>query len=302
MGSLETIIRKKIDRLESVPNKFANTIGNAQKQIFEELLTLLESIDRKDGLIILSNANFIKIEQITNKLRQAVFDSDYKPALQKFMSEFSTQADITNEFFKISFDNYKPSELYKNVLKSSQKKTLELLGEEAITQNFIDPIKEILSSSVTTGQSFTDAVKSLRGYIEGNKELEGGLEKYVKQIAKDSFSFSDRIYTQTISNDLEIEWYVYRGGVIEGTRYFCREYHGKYFHKKEIEDFGRGIDIDGNELTQEELRGRIEGTDSSTIFVYAGGYNCEHSWLPISIEMVPPEVIERNIKKGYYEA
>ena len=302
MDSLEKIIREKVDRLESVPNKFANTVGNSQKQIFQELLTLFEGIERKDGLIILSNSNFSKIEQIADKLRKAVFDSDYKPALQQFMNEYNTQAEITNKFFLKSFSDFEPTQLYKNVLRSSQKKTLELLGEEAIAQNFIDPIKEILSTSVTTGQSFPDAVKSLRAYIEGNPELEGGLERYVKQVAKDSFSFSDRQYTQTISNDLEMEWYVYRGGIVEGTRYFCREYNGKYFHKKEIEDFGNGIDIDGSDLTQEELRGRIEGTDSASIFIYCGGYNCFHSWLPVSIELVPREVVERNISKGYYQA
>ena len=302
MTELEKIIRKKIDRLDSVPNKFSNTIGNSQKKIFEELLVLLESLDRKEGLIVLSNSNFIKVDQIADRLTKAVFDTDYKGALKNFVSEFSTQAEITDQFFKASFKDFEPSELYKNVLKSSQKKTLNLLSSEAVGKNFIEPVKEILSTSVTTGQSFTDAVKSLRVFIEGNENIEGTLERYVKQVAKDAFSVSDRQYTQTITNDLEIEWYVYRGGLVSDSRPFCIMNNAHYFHKKEIEDFGNGIDVDGSKLTSDELKGRIKGTNSSTIFVYCGGYSCNHSWLPVSIEIVPADVIERNVKKGYYEA
>jgi hypothetical protein len=301
MDSLEKIIRKKIDRLNSVPNKFIGTIGKVQKQTFSELLSLLDSLDREEGKIILSNSNFDKAGQIANKLGQSIFDTDYKPALKDFISEFSTQAEITDSFFSRSFDSFEPSELYKNVLKSSQKNTLKLLSQEAIGKEFVDPMREILSSSVTNGQNFSEAVKTLRNFIEGDDKLEGTLERYVKQVAKDSFSISDRQYTQTITNDLEIEWYVYRGGLIASSRPFCTMNNDKYFHKKEIEDFGRGIDIDGKKLTPEELQGRKAGTDSSTIFVFAGGYNCDHSWLPVSISIVPKDVIERNIKKGYYE-
>jgi hypothetical protein len=41
-------------------------------------------------------------------------------------------------------------------------------------------------------------------------------------------------------------------------------------------------------------------TDSTTIFAYRGGYNCQHSILPVSEAAVPKEVLKEAIAKGFY--
>jgi hypothetical protein len=42
-------------------------------------------------------------------------------------------------------------------------------------------------------------------------------------------------------------------------------------------------------------------TDSSTIFAYAGGYNCQHSILPVSEAAVPTDTLKEAIAKGFYK-
>ena len=48
-------------------------------------------------------------------------------------------------------------------------------------------------------------------------------------------------------------------------------------------------------------QGKMYGTNESTIFVTAGGYNCQHSIMPVSVFAVPKADIERNIKNGNFE-
>jgi hypothetical protein len=45
----------------------------------------------------------------------------------------------------------------------------------------------------------------------------------------------------------------------------------------------------------------MPNTNEDTIFVNAGGYNCQHSILPISTFAVPKEVGLSAFEKGYFE-
>ena len=81
-----------------------------------------------------------------------------------------------------------------------------------------------------------------------------------------------------------MKYYLYTGGLLKSTRPFCKERNGKFFKKEEVQSWG---DLD-------DWAGKMEGTNSKTIFQTAGGYNCQHSILPVSEAVVPKKVIERN--------
>ena len=63
---------------------------------------------------------------------------------------------------------------------------------------------------------------------------------------------------------------------------------GRYFHKKEVED-----------TASRDWAGKIPGTNSSSIFINRGGYNCGHQWLAVDTISVPKSVIQRAESKGY---
>ena len=278
MPTLQQIIAEKSNRLEAIPNKLINSVDKIQKGIFEELMGLIESLDTKDGKILLNKKNLVKIEGIVGKLSESVFGGEYIEAIESFARE------------KVFSDEFIEKALYDNILKGAQRNAVELLSEAGINTAFTVPLKNILTTSVSTGQSFGDTVKALRTFIEGNSEIDGTLLRHVKQVARDGFSFADRQYTNIIANDLGVEWYLYSGGRVTDTREFCRLRQGLYFHKKEVEKWANS-----------PWQGKASGTTSSTIFTFAGGYNCMHSILPVSKFSVPKEVIQRNINNGNYK-
>ena len=118
------------------------------------------------------------------------------------------------------------------------------------------------------------------------------LLQYNKQIAHDTFAIADRNYTSAVSEELEAEWFFYSGSEIETTRPFCSARHNEYFYYREIEQWPS---------TAGDWAGRIPGTNSSTIYSYAGGYNCRHSIIPVSIRRVPEAKIREAITKWGFE-
>jgi hypothetical protein len=284
LPTLKEIIQRKTQRLEEVPDKLISSVENSQKRIFDELIILVEQLETKDGAILLSDRNLMQVEIIVNKLTEVVFGSEYLEAVGSFAAEFNTQAEINKEYFeKILDDEFVDKALYDNILKASQKNAIELLSDAGINNAFFNPMKQVLNTSVTTGQSLGEAIKALRVFVEGSEEVDGVLLRHVKQVARDGVSFADRQYTNIIANDIGLEFYLYTGGTVKDTRDFCAARNGKYFHKSEIEKWA-----------SLSWQGKAQGTTPSTIFVYCGGYNCLHSLLPVSKSRVPKEVLERN--------
>lgn len=291
--SLEDIIKEKIERLDTIPEKFAKEVKDVQYELMQEVLDLLEMLGRdENGQIKYTKKNILIVEDILEDLKRAFMKSDYIHLVKDFISEFDQQALLTDDFFTKQFDEFdSPSSFSKAALDKAKKMSFELMaGTPTITVNLYQPIEQLLVNAVSSGDSYTKTVKDIRRIITGDRKVDGKLYKYAKQVAYDSFAVADRAYTNQIAEDIQIEWYVYRGGLVEDSRAFCKARNGKYYHRKEVESWG--------DLGQWD--GKIPATDRRTIFIYAGGFHCYHSIIPTSVAVVPKSVLIRNIKNGNY--
>ncbi len=296
----DNFISDKNDRLEEVPGKFVDSVSGLETKIMKEVESLVSQLEMKDGVIEMTDKNLALIESINQRIINVTFDEEYEKNLTNFISEFKTQAGLNNEYFQTIGEDFQLKPLYKTVLENTQKNAIALLNEDAFTATLSTPIKQILESSITNKQSFTDTIESLRYIIQGDEEVDGRLLSHVKRVAYDSFAVSDRSYTNAVSTDLALEFYRFTGGKIEDTRCFCKERAGKYFHQKEVEGWGEGKGL--GDCKQNGLwQGANTNTDKSTIFLYLGGYNCKHSILPVSTKSVPRDVVNRAISEGYYK-
>ncbi len=289
---------RKFRRLETVPKDFVSKVESSQKEILKNIEELTSQLETENGVFVFSEKNLNLINSIDKKLKDTVFSDEYIEAVKSFACEFNKQAVINNAYFLSVDPEFVPSTLYESVLRSTQKNAIDLLGEDAFTQKLINPLKQILESSVTNKVSFTDTLSSLRYAIAGDSEIDGALVSHVKRVAYDGFAVSDRGYTNVIAQDLELEFYRWSGGIIKGTRCFCKERHGKFYHKKEIEEWGDGKNVG---KCGYPWAGMNASTDKATIFYFAGGYSCKHSALPVSVKSVPKSVIDRNVANGNYK-
>lgn len=281
--ALPDLLQQKLNRLEAIPDKLIFTTAKIQQDILTEIISLLESLERQNDIILLNEANILRIDQIGNRLSDVVFGTDYTDALTEFASEFNEQGVLNKQIFEsITGKKFKDKDIFQAILRKSQADTISLLSEESVQANFVDPMKRILSDSISSGSTFKEAVSSLRDYVTGTEELDGSLERYVKQVARDGFNISDRRYTQVVSEDLGFEWFSYSGGTVKDSRQFCIDRIGKIFHKTEIEDWA-GLD----------WQGRFRGTNTQNIFSVLGGYNCMHALIAVSEEEVPDSVKAR---------
>lgn len=302
---LSKILKEKVERLESVPQNFLDSVEKQELSIYKELLKSFDKLERNnDGFILLNNKNIDLMAEINGNIVKIVRTSDYESLVNDFIKEFDTQIDLNNVYFEgitesslvVPKESVKLVELYK------QSAFNDLYSKNALMSSFAKPINEILRKTVTSEGSFVEMAEDIRNIVVGDKNKLGKLRSYAGQIAWDTWITSERAYTKQVSDANNIEWFRYAGGLVEDSRQFCVHRSNKYYHKKEIEMWGNNKEwsqIKQKFVTIKDWPEKIEGTNEQNIFTNVAGWNCRHSLVPVSILSVPKDVVKDAIDKGF---
>ena len=73
MASLEQLIKEKSNRLNDIPLELQSVVIKQQKQVLDEILSLLNELDVKNGSIVISKENLKTIQIISDDLKNIWF-------------------------------------------------------------------------------------------------------------------------------------------------------------------------------------------------------------------------------------
>lgn len=254
------------------------------------MIAILKDLEvDKDGYIIQSKANRKIIQKASNAFESGIKNSPYFDGIQQYVNSIPAVDKANSAYFNFISQGYKPNAQYITSLKKDTISSLEsLLMQDGLEIQIKAPLVNILNQDINSSAKFTDLLKQVQGYITGTNELDGQLLRYSKQITNDALFNYSRGYQQAVTSDLGLEWYMYAGGLTSegkysgGSRPFCIDRVGKYYHHSEIEAWA-----------SQDWAGKRRGTTSSTIFIYAGGYFCKHSIIPVHESIVPKSSLNR---------
>lgn len=290
---------KRLKRIFTVPDAFIAKLDPIQRKVFDDLFKRLNKLEVVDGNIVKSKKNFRIIDQLTTEIHDFLLSTDYTKDVKTFVAEFDTQKQLNDSYYKSKFNSEFSTVLADVQVSNIKKAVVEALITDSVKSGFLTPLESVLQTAVSTGSGFTETIQYIRNFVEGNEDVDGAILKYTKQLAHDSFANADRGYNSAIADELDLDWFLWAGGEIATSRCFCIERHGKYYHYKEIEAWGRGEDI-GECKVDNGWAGMNRATNEKTIFNYAGGYGCMHTVAGVSVFDVPKEDIERNLANGNY--
>lgn len=294
--TIEELINLKSKRLSTVPEELFTGIEAFQVFMFETILSMLSDLEVKKGVFTKTTKNLRIAADIRKELEKVLSGPEYLKAVIAFGNEFDTQKSVTDKYFKKVFSGFELEKVNDLVMKQAQNNAVELLTSATPKTGFLSGLETQIRNAVSTKSSFTDLVRILRVDALGVDDQglndryvtpkDGKLLRYAKQVASDTLALSDRSYTTAIADSLDAEWFLYFGDELPTSREFCIERMGKYFHKKEVEAWAK-LDWKGK---------MADSTNEKTIFINCGGWRCQHSILPVTIDQVPREVIIRNME------
>lgn len=265
---------KKIQELQlAIESRMDESLPRVFSKLSDQVIDLASelSLDPKDRAKTLNELIKLK-KDIADTIIQ---NAPYQLQVAEVISGFEMLAELSNEYITLAIGDFKPKkELYKAILESNIATTKDALLGAGIRENFGTAIQEVLKDNIAGIGTRSELNKTLRKFIEGTPEESAFLNRYIKQTTNDAVMTFNSEYIQTIAADLDVDHYYYQGTVIADSRSFCVARAGRYFTTDEVKAWANLKGWDG----------RMKGTNSSTIFIYRGGYNCRHQLWPVSQE------------------
>ena len=287
-------ISKLLRVIDSSVNQFVKGLTPVQDQTYKKLLTLVKDLDiYVDGTLKNNLANIKVIGGLKSELEKIILNDNYLSQVAEFTDTFNAVKNLQNEYFSTIAVKFSEKKVFNEIKKQAVNTTVEGLTESGIGAAYTDEIKQMLTTSITSGGSYADLTKQLSNYVLGDSETEGQLIKYGRQIATDSINQYSAQYTKAVTDDLGLTYFQYVGSLLTTSRPFCKEMVEKrYFHKTEVTDMLNGKIGDKKvPLGKDGLpQGMISGTNEQTFFVNRGGYNCGHQIFPVPLASVPEEI------------
>lgn len=278
-------LARAIDELiTNADSRYVSAIGRVQKDLYNQLTAILSDLELdSEGYIKQSVANRKVLTKANDKIQEVFSSSIYTTAVSNYVNVVP-KVDLQNvKYFTAVDEAFKPNKLFLRNLQSDTIATIEkYVLQDGLQSQVINPLSQILNQNVNSGGSFAGFLDQVRNYVLGNDQVEGRAMSYTRTYLRDSLFTYARAFQQAITDDLGLEYYLYSGGIIDKTRPFCEERAGKFFSHKEIEA-----------MASIEWAGKKQGTTESSIFLFAGGWNCGHQIIPVATNIVPQEVIDR---------
>jgi hypothetical protein len=264
---------KIIKAIEALQAKLEADMESALPKIFkdlsEEVIDLVSelSLDPEDRA-----KNLRDIIDLKRRIGDALIGNAlYQAEVVKVIEGFKELANLSDDFMSVIFDDYtRKNDLYKAVLKANIDLTKDALLGAGIRDNFSNAIREVLKANISGVGDTRQLRKVLTQFITGSETEKPFLERYITQVTNDSIMIFNQEYLNTVSEDLDVQYYIYSGTIIGDSRPFCVSRAGRLFTKEQVKSWGK----------LGSWQGKIPGTNEQTIFTYRGGYNCRHTIWP----------------------
>jgi hypothetical protein len=305
MATGDKEIQAALDAMDEGVITFQEAIVKVQQRIYNKLLMFQKELMITNGTITNSAKNIKLLSSLKADLEYLIFeDTDFQEALDKFLKLYDVVTDWNNQYFKALEKKFSPPKIIEAVKSQSVSLVIDALSDSGMNANFINPVREIINTYVTTGGSYTQLSKELDNYINGYEseagKIDGQMTKYTKQITTDAINQYTATINEITSSDLGWNWYKYVGSNIKTSRTFCIALtKKKYYHRSELPQI-----IKGNFAEFKELKGEIydktklpqgmyDDTNISNFPTYRGGYNCGHQAYPIPNSSVPQNLLKQ---------
>jgi len=244
-----------------------------------------------DGRIKPTVTNLRLVQKMQGELRAVVENELNINGARIYQSLQDDVSRELSEYFGLLEKDWTPKQMQMVLMK--QAKSTALTSLISSSDSVTSQASRIVSSYITGGGLLIEMQDELSRFL-----FEEGQSRYLrhaKQIINDTFAGYVGAYVKTVSDDLGLEWFRYVGPLVKRSRPFCIHMVEKdYFHQSELPDIVNGI-IDGKEV---DKAGMNPETTEDNFIQLRGGYNCNHTVIPVPESVVPKDVLKAHKEKG----
>jgi hypothetical protein len=287
------------------------SVSDAQRKLYEKLFNkLIASLETEEGRILNNNGNIASTTAIDKIFKE--FEADLSKLMMVVAKDYTRLIGYNQQYFS-KFN----TTLFKSV-ESRVTKAMEARAgfnskgfeKDGFIDSFIKDkslartVKQQVLSAVLNGTKITDLTKTLKVSINGKESGAGILDNHFKTYIYDTYSQFDSETGNQFAVQLELNYGIYAGGLVDASRPFCIERNGKVFTREEIQKFGTPQDKFGGYTNKS--KGEFAGKNKDYLPERdRGGYNCGHilNWVSLTIAKrkrpdIPKSIYDKQRKQA----
>lgn len=258
------IIRRREDIVTGAADDFIAALEKAQNELLEDILAYTRKMKSSGRSIDNAPENVRLAVAMRDNIIKWLRKHGYYAAITHFGKQYEGLIRESRKYYAAMDANPIFARRDLDALSKFKQDDLAfMLNNDKRVTNLL--YNELLDS-VHQQRTWRDLAERLENLLTDTKKddkvLAGLLKKYNRTYAQTAIATFDRRIQQIKTEDLQIDRFIFSGGVLKDSRKFCVDRVGKVFTKKQVKSW--------NGLS---WRGKMPNCD---IFICLGGYNCTH--------------------------
>lgn len=291
---LARLFREAGRDLDDRQRKRIRELKGLQRQLFEELVhKLVDVLDQEQGAIK-SRRGSASINQLVDQVFNALDRGGLRAFQVNSVKDLLSNLENVSAYFR-GMNETMATKRYASIQRSVNSTMRRRLGIDnrgkRIEGGYLDSlftseamrseVKQVVAKAVQSGQPMAKLQEQLARTIKGGAEIDGNLIRYFHGFIFDQYQAFDRSTNTEYAKHLELDTFIYAGGLIETSRKFCIDRDNKVFSREEAEKWRRSCDLP---------RKKNEPKCPSAVVDYdpvvdLGRWNCRHRTRFISREL-----------------
>lgn len=280
---------RRVKLIDSQQARLIELIGRTEDHLFNMIIeNLIDELVAKDGRLEFQG-DAISFSRALDRIYDRFINNVNIKVINQIADDFSKMFTMTGNYYGIIAVSPQRFKAARDNVREAIMERIGIRGGKIVSGGYLDAlfrsvevrerIKQQTYKAVLSQKPFKDYIKILRTTIKGADDVDGVLTKYYKQYAYDTYQQFDRISNHEFAKELDLQCFIYEGGLIETSRKFCIKHNGKVFTVEEAENWKSDPDLP---RTKEE---RETGVLMYNPTEDLGRFNCRHMTRYISNEL-----------------
>lgn len=260
----------------------ASDVSAMQKRLYKRLFDkLIAALDTVDGNLV-NNARNINAANIVDRVFKE-FEAELTGTMQGVGKDYGTLIKYNTDYFK-QFNTALFASATKQVT-SAMNARVGMDADGFTKDGFIDSfikdktlarqVKKTVLGGVLTGTPIKELQKALDVSLNGKTPGAGLLDNHFRTYIYDTYSQFDAETGNQFAVQLDLNYAIFAGGLVDASRDFCILRNDKAFTREEIEAFGTPQDKFGGYTNKS--KGEFAGKNKDYLPERdRGGHNCGH--------------------------
>lgn len=242
-------------------------VSRLERDLYDEIMSVVVGLLFVDGKAVFNDRNIRVISSVDTAFSSFNVNSQ-TPYMRKIATYLSTLDDFYVDYFSAKGLDATAFDGFAAMLRRMESRldAVSLLGPVR------EQVKNYLLGAAAQGRSMGTIRKGMR-QILGLGDRTGALRRYYRQLVFDTIMQFDRILSSTHAKQNNLNYFQYKGGLIETSRDFCIARDGLVFRRDQADEWR-------NDPT---LPGYPDVADYDPL-IDLGRWNCRHYLLWLTDE------------------